>query len=202
MGSGRSPRNWLSRLVQARSGQLLLYWYAVLEAALVPVPFEAVLAPYMQMRPDIRWRLPAIGVAGYATVALLAYGLGALFFETLGEPLLEAMGWRDTFEEMHLRLLEGGFFAIILIVALPIPTMPVHIGAGVSGVPVEQVLAAVLLVRGARYFGTGLLVAVYGDRVVDWLRGRQPRSRRNLPNAAPPPDEARRRVQTDHPPRW
>jgi membrane protein YqaA with SNARE-associated domain len=170
-------RTWLRQLAGARSGQILLYWYSVLEAAFVPIPFEAILAPYMLIRPEIRWRLAAIGVAGYATVAVAAYLVGALFFEAVGEPFLAAMGWRETYESMNERLLDAGFLAVAVVVALPIPTMPVHISAGVVGVPIEHVLVSVLLVRGARYFGTGLLVALYGERALAWLRrhgGRPP----------------------------
>lgn len=175
MGLGRSAGDWIRRITRARYGQLLLYWFSVLEAAFVPVPFEAVLAPYMQMRPDIRWRLAAVGVAGYASVALAAYGLGALFHEAAAEPLIGAMGWQEEYDRVQERLLEGGFLTIALLVALPVPTLPVHISAGAVGVPLEYTLASVALVRGGRYFGTGVLVHLYGDRVVDWFRDRRSR---------------------------
>ncbi len=168
--------SWLRRITQARSGQLALYWFSVLEAAFVPIPFETVLAPYMQMRPDIRWRLAAIGVAGYATVAMIGFGLGALAL-TFAEPLIDRFGWRDDYEDVSGRLYEGGFWVMVVIVALPLPTMVTHIAAGAVGMAVEQVLAAVVLVRGARYFGTGVLVALYGDRVVAWFRGKREAAR-------------------------
>jgi membrane protein YqaA with SNARE-associated domain len=50
--------------------------------------------------------------------------------------------------------------------------MLTHVAAGAVGMPVLSVLAAVLIVRGARYFGTGILVAPYGRRVVAWFRRR------------------------------
>jgi membrane protein YqaA with SNARE-associated domain len=163
---------WLRRITRARSGQVALYWFSVLEAAFVPIPFETVLAPYMHMRPDIRWRLAAIGVAGYATVAMIGFGLGALAL-TLAEPLIDRFGWRDDYEEVSARLYDGGFWVMVVVVALPLPTMVTHIAAGAVGMGVEQVLAAVVLVRGARYFGTGVLVALYGDRIVAWFRGKR-----------------------------
>jgi membrane protein YqaA with SNARE-associated domain len=171
--TGQEPRRWLRRIVEARSGQVALYWFALLEAAFVPIPFEAVLAPYMHMRPDIRWRLAAIGVAGYATVAIAAYAIGALFHEALGDPLIDAFGSQEDYAAVIGRLHEGGFWAMLVIVALPFPTMITHVAAGAVGMPLPAVLAAVVLVRGARYFGTGILVALYGRRVVAWFRARR-----------------------------
>jgi membrane protein YqaA with SNARE-associated domain len=164
---------WLRRVVEARSGQLALYWFALLEAAFIPIPFEAVLAPYMHMRPDIRWRLAAIGVAGYATVAIAAYAVGALFYDVLAEPLIDTFASPEAYEDVLHRLRDGGFWAMLVIVALPFPTMITHIAAGAVGMPFLSVLAAVVLVRGARYFGTGLLVALYGRRVVAWFLARR-----------------------------
>jgi membrane protein YqaA with SNARE-associated domain len=168
---------WLRRIARARYGPLVLYWFSVLEAAFVPIPFETVLAPYMHMRPDIRWRLAALGVAGYATVAMIGFALGAFFLTAAAEPLIDRLGWRDDFDEVSRRLSDGGFWMMVVIVALPLPTMVTHIAAGAVGMAVEQVLLAVLLVRGARYFGVGILVALYGDRVVAWFRGKRAAAR-------------------------
>jgi membrane protein YqaA with SNARE-associated domain len=65
-----SPSFWLRRVVDARAGQGMLFGASFLEGLILPIPLEAVLAPYMQMRRDILWRIATIGVLGFVCAAL------------------------------------------------------------------------------------------------------------------------------------
>ena len=74
----RSPAAALDRIVHARASLVALFGFAYLEAAFLPVPIEAVTAPYMQMRRDILWLIAAVALGGYVAAALTGYGIGAL----------------------------------------------------------------------------------------------------------------------------
>jgi membrane protein YqaA with SNARE-associated domain len=70
-------------------------------------------------------------------------------------------------------LAANGFWAMLAVGLTPLPTQVVMIGAGSINVPLEQFIAAIVVARSLRYFGVGLLVHLYGDRVVDWFARRR-----------------------------
>lgn len=160
-----SPREALHRIAEARFSQLALFIYAYLEAAFLPIPIEAVIAPFMQLRRDILWRIAGIALAGFFAAALTGYAIGALFFEELGEPVIRMMGWTEEFDGVETFLEQYGFWAMLLIAATPMPTQIVMIGAGVFGMPFGTFVLAVLTARGLRNFGVAALVYFYGDRI-------------------------------------
>ena len=90
----RSPAAALDRIVHARASLVALFGFAYLEAAFLPMPIEAVTAPYMQMRRDILWLIAAVALGGYVAAALTGYGIGALFYDELGGPMVASFGWQ------------------------------------------------------------------------------------------------------------
>lgn len=167
------PANgWLQRVVRARSAQVALFGFAFLEATALPVPVEAVMVPYMQMRRDIIWRIALIALAGFMCSALMGYMIGAALYEVAGAPLLEWMGWTGAFETVQARLARDGFVAMLVVGLAPLPTQAVMIGAGSVGIPLELFVGAIATARGLRYLAVALLVYFYGDRVVAWFERR------------------------------
>lgn len=168
-----NPAEVVQRIVRARSAQLALFGFSFLEATLLPIPMEAVLAPYMQLRRDIMWRIATIALAGFLTSALMGYGIGALFFDELGAPLIARMGWQAEYDEMAAFLEAHGFWAMLAVGVTPVPTQLAMIGAGALGVPLFLFVPAMFVARGVRYYGTALLIWIYGDRVVRWFARRR-----------------------------
>jgi len=170
------------RIVRARSAMLALYWLAFLEGAVLPVPLEAAMAPYMQLRRDRVWLIAAVGLAGFLTSALAGYVIGAMLFEQLGPEILAYMGWEENFAWVQARIETYGFFALLVLGVIPLPTQIGMMAAGALGFPLWLFLPAVSIPRGVRYFGLGVAVLFWGDRVERWLRRRTPA----LPKPAAP----------------
>jgi membrane protein YqaA with SNARE-associated domain len=181
----RNPAAVLDRIVHARGSLPALFGFAYLEAALLPVPIEAVIAPYMQMRRDILWVIAGVALAGYVAAALTGYGIGALAFEGVGVSLISAFGLQSRIAGAEAFVTAWGFWAMILMALTPLPTQIVMIVAGALGLPLPSFLSAILLARGARTFGVALLVFLYGDRVVHWFATRRTRNVRR-PGASGP----------------
>lgn len=181
-----NPRAMLHRVVHARSAPLALFGLSVLEALVLPVPLEAVMAPYMQLRRDMIWRIAAVGLAGFLAASLAGYAIGAMLFEEIGQPVITAMRWQQEYARGDALLQEHGFWALVLIAATPIPTQIALLGAGAMGYPVLPFLAAMALARGARYFGLALLVRLAGDRVVAFFARRGTPAREAVEQPPPP----------------
>lgn len=186
----RDPREFLHRVVHRRFALPALFAYAYLEGAILPIPIEAVIVPFMQLRRDILWLIPTIALAGFFASAMTGFAIGALFYDQLGAPFIGWMGWEAQFLEAEQFLEQWGFWAVVALGFTPLPTQILMIGAGAFGVPLVSFVVAVLLARGARNFGVAVLVWLLGDRVVHWFSERH--------GHAHPPAE---REGGDHPPR-
>lgn len=189
----RDPREFLNRVVHRRFALPALFGYAFLEGAILPIPIEAVIVPFMQLRRDILWLIPAIALAGFFASSILGFAIGALFYDQLGAPLIAWMGWQAQFHDVERFLAQWGFWAVMVLGFTPLPTQILMIGAGAFGVPPLSFIVAVLLARGTRNFGAGALVYYYGDRVVHWFQRRQ--------NGGRPPPEPKVAAKPDQPPR-
>lgn len=185
----RDPREFLNRVVHRRFALPALFGYAFLEGAILPIPIEAVIVPFMQLRRDILWLIPAIALAGFFASAILGFAIGALFYDQLGAPLIAWMGWQDQFINVEQFLDQWGFWAVVALGFTPLPTQILMIGAGAFGVPTLSFVVAILLARGTRNFGVAALVYYYGDRVVHWFQKRQDKGR------PPEPDTVAKRDQ-------
>lgn len=155
----------LHRLAHSRRAQPLLVWLSFLEAIVLPIPLEAVLVPYMLLRRDLIWRIAALALGGFLAAAMLGYLIGDLAFTTVGLPLIEAAGWQAAFADAKALFERHGFWALVLIGLLPIPSQVAMLAGGAFGFPAALFLLAMGLSRGVRYFGLALLVLWLGPRV-------------------------------------
>jgi membrane protein YqaA with SNARE-associated domain len=182
-----SPIDLLRRISHARYGLMVLFWVSALEGAVLPVPMEAVIAPYMQMRRDMLWRIAFVTLAGFLLVAVAGYAIGALFFDALGQPLLDAFTWQEAYDDAQAFLQDHGFWALVLIAVTPIPVQLGMIGAGALGYPLVPYVLAMVVGRGGRYFGTALLVQIFGDQVVRLFARRAGRPAKTADQPPGPP---------------
>lgn len=175
------PGRWLTRIVRSRSGMWILFVFALLEAAFLPLPVEAVMVPYMQMRRDRIWVIAGVTLAAFLLVSLAGYSIGYFLFDEVGLPVLALMGAEEAFEEAKVYLLDHGFWALVVVVVTPVPAPLAMIGGGAVGYPVLPFLAAMILARGMRYLVIAFLVLRFGDRVVRFV------TRRRRARAVQPP---------------
>lgn len=119
-------------------------------------------------RPDMMLWYAATSTAGSVLGATLLFYVG----RRGGEAFL-----RKRFKARHLErglrfYARFGMFAILVPALFPPPTpmKMLVLLAGTSGIRPAQFLVAITIGRGVRYFGTGYLALLYGERAIDILR--------------------------------
>ncbi len=174
------------RLAESRRAQPLLVWLSFLEATLVPIPLEAVLVPYMLLRREMVWRIAALALAGFLAASVLGYALGALAFDTAGIWLIEAAGWQDGLDQAQSLFDRYGFWALVLIGVMPVPSQLAMLLGGAFHYPLPWFVAAMGLSRAIRYFGLAALVVWLGPKAARALEQLQamPQTRRRAWQAA------------------
>lgn len=172
------------RLVESPKSQFFLVWLSFLEAVIVPIPLEAVLVPYMQLRRDIVWRIAALALLGFIVASGLGYLVGLLAFNTIGTFIIESFGWQQDFQRIQELFGQYGFWALFGIGLLPIPSQVAMLAGGAFGYSVPLFVLAMGLSRGLRYFGLAVLVVWLGNSVSHHLALWQAWARRHRKTAA------------------
>lgn len=90
--------DWTLRLAGHRHAVWWLFVLAVAEASFFPIPIEALLLPMMFAAPRRCWRLAGVATLGSVLGGAIGYAIGALFFDSIGAPLLSHVAGFDPAE--------------------------------------------------------------------------------------------------------
>ncbi|ARS52245.1 YqaA family protein [Kushneria konosiri] len=161
----------LVELMDHRRAVWLLFVASILETLIVPVPIETILIPWMVLRPQKRWWLATVALAGNLLAAAIGYGLGIWAMGHFGDQLIALFGGQQAFSAFDQRFRDNGFLAVLSIGVIPIPFQIAMLVAGSTGYSFMLFMLAAMLARGARYFGLALLVHFFGDKALKlWKR--------------------------------
>ncbi len=159
-----SATAWLNRLAESRHAMVLLFFASMMETLIIPIPIELILIPWMISRPDAKWRLATVALAGNLTAALIGYGLGDLAMAQWGDTLISLFGGQQAYSDFETRFDANGFQAVLAVGIVPVPFQIAMLVAGASHYSLPLFMLAALIARGIRYFGLALLVAIAGER--------------------------------------
>ena len=110
-----SADTWLQRLEKSNYTYLLLFALSMGETLILPIPIEAILIPWMLRKPEKRWVIAAVALAGNITAASLGYWLGALAMEQWGDSLIQLFGGAEVYDSFATELKENGFMSVLAV---------------------------------------------------------------------------------------
>ena len=161
--SGRAQR-WFHRINGSRHMMWFLGVVSFLETIIVPIPIELVLIPLMATNRDRIWQLAAATTLGCLAAALVGYGVGMVFYQSVGTWFIETMGMESVYRSFQAFFDQYGFVAILALGIVPVPFQIAMITAGVSGYPIYLFVLAALIARGIRYYGLAWLILNFGKQ--------------------------------------
>lgn len=190
-------RRWLIRLVARLHAWAESGWsgpatgtWGVLQGSVMPGPSEALLVPLGLADPRAAWRLATWALVGTVLGGLLAFGIGVLAFDTVGQRILGLAGVDGPrLERLHHLFDRRGALLIAVSALTPVSTKVISIAAGAFGVPLGEFAIALLLARGGRLYVVATLLRYAGVRVRDYLLRRLA-----PPDEEPAPEAARPRA--------
>jgi membrane protein YqaA with SNARE-associated domain len=123
-----------------------------LEAMIVPVFPEVMLAPMILADRRRAWRLATICTVFSVIGGLFGYAIGYYLFDSIGKSIVEFYGAGAGFEELRQSFVENGWLMIMIGAVTPIPYKVITITSGVAGVDLWTFVFFGLVGRGARFF--------------------------------------------------
>ncbi|MDA1073101.1 MAG: DedA family protein [Proteobacteria bacterium] len=193
--------DWTLRLAGHRHAVWWLFVLAVAEASFFPIPIEALLLPMMFAAPRRCWSLAVVATLGSVLGGAAGYAIGAVFFDSIGAPLLGHFAGVDPAsfgagEDSRLFFATvvtpiAGFFGVSLayeaymadagaigaLIVLaggftPLPFKVVTIAAGFAQLDFGVFLLACLVSRGLRFAIEAGLLAWFGPPIRQFIERR------------------------------
>lgn len=165
-------RKTYDRTIQLADHPHALWWLAViafLESSVFPIPPDLLMIPMILARPQRAWVIAGVALVASVLGGLLGYAIGALAYESIGQPILAAMGKADAMAEFNTRFNDFGFWAVLTAGVTPFPYKVITIMSGWTGMPLATFVATSILARALRFFVVAGLLRAFGAPVREFI---------------------------------
>lgn len=152
-----------------------LWWLALVafvESSIFPIPPDVLMIPMILARPSRAWLIASVALVASVLGGLLGYGIGMFAFESVGQPILSAMGKADAMAEFNARFNDFGFWAVLTAGVTPFPYKVITIMSGWSSMPLGTFVATSILARALRFFVLAGLLRVFGPPIREFIERR------------------------------
>ena len=156
---------WTMRLADHPQALWALALVSFLESSVFPIPPDLLMIPMILARPSRAWLIATVALVASVLGGLLGYAIGALAFETIGQPILSAMGKADAMEAFNTRFNDFGFWAVLTAGVTPFPYKVITIMSGWTGMPLGVFIGTSIIARALRFFVVAALLKAFGAPV-------------------------------------
>ena len=164
--------DWTLGLAQHRHALWALAVVAFVESSFFPIPPDILMIPMIIARPNRAWLIAGVALLASVLGGLLGYAIGALAFESLGQPILASLGKADAMAEFSTRFNDMGFWAVLVAGVTPFPYKVITIMSGWTGMPIGTFIMTSILARGLRFFVVAVLLWRFGAPIRDFIERR------------------------------
>jgi membrane protein YqaA with SNARE-associated domain len=164
--------NWTLSLGHSPYALWALAFVAFIESSVFPIPPDLLMIPMIIASPR-----RAFLIAGVATLAsvlggLLGYAIGMFAMETIGGPILQALGKADYMAEFRTRFNDMGFWAVLVAGITPFPYKVITIMSGATAMPLGTFIFTSILARALRFFIIATLLWKFGEPIRTFIEKR------------------------------
>lgn len=164
--------NWTMSLADHPKALWALAAVSFLESSIFPIPPDVLMIPMILARPSRAFLIATVALVFSVLGGLLGYGIGALAFEQIGQPILQSLGKGDAVAEFNTRFNDFGFWAVLGAGITPFPFKVITIMSGWSGMPMAVFLSTAIIARAIRFFLVAALLWKFGEPIRDFIERR------------------------------
>ncbi len=164
--------DWTLGLAQHPHALWALAVVAFIESSVFPIPPDIIMIPVIIAQPRRAWVIAGVALVASVLGGLLGYAIGALAFDTIGQPILASLGKADAMTEFSERFNDMGFWAVLTAGVTPFPYKVITIMSGWTGMPLATFITTSILARGLRFFIVAGLLWRFGAPIQDFIERR------------------------------
>lgn len=168
----RSLYNWTMSLANHPAALWILFIVAFAESSFFPIPPDVLMIPMIIARPSRAFLIAGVCLAGSVLGGIAGYGIGMFAYESLGLPVLEALGKAEYFDRFAQNYNEWGIWVVLTAGVTPFPYKVITILSGATQLPFGVFVATSIVARAIRFFLIAGLLYVFGSAIRDFIEKR------------------------------
>ena len=157
--------DWTLSMAASDRALWALAFIAFIESSVFPIPPDVLMIPMIIARPNRAFVIAGVAMVASVLGGLLGYAIGALAFETIGQPILAALGKADAMAAFNTRYNDLGFWPVLIAGITPFPYKVITIMSGWTGVPLVTFIVTSIVARGLRFFVLAAILWKFGAPV-------------------------------------
>ena len=157
--------NWTMGWADHPRALWVLAFIAFIESSIFPIPPDVLMIPMILAAPKRAWLIATVACISSVLGGILGYLIGAIAFESLGQPILTALGKTDAMYEFNSRFNNFGFLAVLTAGITPFPFKVITIMSGWTAMPLTTFIITSIIARGIRFFIVAALLWKYGKPI-------------------------------------
>ncbi|MGB1236138.1 MAG: YqaA family protein [Planktomarina sp.] len=168
----RSLYNWTMSMADHRYALAVLFIVSFAESSVFPIPPDILMIPMIIARPSRAFLIAAVCLVGSVLGGLMGYAIGAFAFDTIGLPVLEALGKADYFDQFAANYNEWGIWVVLTAGITPFPYKVITIMSGATSLPLGIFILTSIIARAIRFFAIAILLYYFGAPIRDFIERR------------------------------
>ncbi len=168
----RALYNWTMQLGQTRYALYALALIAFIESSVFPIPPDVLLIPMIIALPRRAFLVAFVATVFSVLGGMFGYYIGAVLFDSLGQPLLDFYGKTEQFDTFSETYNEYGAWAVLVAGITPFPFKVITILSGSTGLDFGVFLLSSILARALRFFVIAALLWKFGVPIRNFIEKR------------------------------
>lgn len=164
--------DWTLGLAEHRYALVALAVISFLESSIFPIPPDLLMIPMILAVPRRAFVIATVCLVSSVLGGIAGYGIGAFFYESIGQPILASLGKAEAMEEFNHRFNEFGFWPVLIAGITPFPYKVITIMSGWTGLPFVTFVVTSIIARGFRFFIVATLLWKFGAPIRDFIERR------------------------------
>ncbi|WP_417627402.1 YqaA family protein [Pararhodobacter aggregans] len=164
--------DWTIALAAHPRALWALAFVAFIESSVFPIPPDALMIPMIIATPRRAFLIAGVATISSVLGGLLGYAIGALAFDQLGYPILQALGKGDAVLEFNERFNDLSFWPVLIAGLTPFPYKVITIMSGWTGLSLTTFLITSIVARAGRFFLVATLLHYFGAPIRDFIERR------------------------------
>lgn len=164
--------DWTMRQAESRYALWILALVAFVESSVFPIPPDILLIPMIIAARNRAWLIAGICMIASVTGGMLGYAIGALLFDTVGQPVLSFYGMEAKFETFRQTYNDWGAWAVLVAGVTPFPYKVITILSGATSLSLPVFIIASVIARGLRFFVLAALLYWFGPPIRAFIERR------------------------------
>ena len=161
--------DWTLNLAEKPAAKAWLAFISFLESSIFPIPPDVMLMPMCMAKREKSFLYAAIATGSSIIGGIVGYAIGAFFFLTIGQAIIEFYGLQSAFDVTRDRFNDQGVWWVMIAGFTPLPFKVITIVSGVTTMPLIPFIIASIIGRAGRFFLVAALFWWFGAPIKNFI---------------------------------